>query len=104
VATEKPHRHKHEDDHHDHGHHHHHGHDHDGEKKEGCPFAKMFGSEGGNGEDPFAKMNKQFGLIPDSEYQRTLPKVETNPHKRIVNYLIKVTKAEKALNFANALI
>ena len=49
-------------------------------------------------------MNKHFGLIPDSEYQRTLPKQETNPHKRIVNYLIKVIKAESALNFANNLI
>ena len=74
MATEKTHRHKHDDHHHDHGHDHEHSHDHGGEKKEGCPFAKMFGSEGGNNGDAFAKMHEKFGFVPDSEYQRTLPK------------------------------
>jgi hypothetical protein len=40
--------------------------------------------------------------VPDPP--RTLPKEETNPHKRMVNYLIKVTKAEGVLTLANDVI
>ena len=49
-------------------------------------------------------MSKHFGFVSDAEFQRTLPKVETNPHKKLVNYLIKVTRAESAVNLANELI
>jgi hypothetical protein len=49
-------------------------------------------------------MNEHFGFVADSKLHRTIPKEETNPHKRMVNYILKVTRAENGMNIINKVI